>query len=122
MRNVLIIVAAIALLFVFTAPEAEAANPFASFFTSGSFAWMHKWFRDHDGDGIPNGKDPDWVPPLDGTGYQDQHRNGSVSGDPEGYTHRNQSQYRYTIREKHQQFENGDLLRLRLRDGSCNEK
>jgi len=25
---------------------------------------------DADGDGIPNGQDPDWVPPLDGTGYQ----------------------------------------------------
>ncbi len=26
--------------------------------------------RDHDGDGIPNGQDPDWVAPKDGTGYQ----------------------------------------------------
>ena len=25
-------------------------------------------FRDHDGDGIPNFKDPDWVRPQDGTG------------------------------------------------------
>ncbi len=28
---------------------------------------------DDDGDGIPNGQDPDWTPPLDGTGYQYQH-------------------------------------------------
>lgn len=26
-------------------------------------------FRDHDGDGIPNHDDPDWVRPQDGTGY-----------------------------------------------------
>ena len=25
---------------------------------------------DDDGDGIPNGQDPDWVPPEDGTGHQ----------------------------------------------------
>ncbi|OGD17635.1 MAG: hypothetical protein A2V76_04265 [Candidatus Aminicenantes bacterium RBG_16_63_14] len=30
--------------------------------------------RDHDGDGIPNGQDPDWTKPLDGTGYKDQNR------------------------------------------------
>ncbi len=29
---------------------------------------------DHDGDGIPNGLDPDWVRPEDGSGYQ--HRRG----------------------------------------------
>jgi len=27
-------------------------------------------FRDHDGDGIPNFEDPDWVRPKDGTGYK----------------------------------------------------
>lgn len=32
--------------------------------------------RDHDGDGIPNGQDPDWTRPGDGTGYQDQNRYG----------------------------------------------
>lgn len=26
-------------------------------------------FRDHDGDGIPNFEDPDWIRPQDGTGY-----------------------------------------------------
>ena len=31
-------------------------------------------FRDHDGDGIPNGQDPDWEKPQDGTGYQDGNR------------------------------------------------
>jgi hypothetical protein len=31
--------------------------------------------KDHDGDGIPNGQDPDWVKPGDGTGYKGQHQN-----------------------------------------------
>ena len=32
--------------------------------------------RDADGDGIPNGQDPDWTKPLDGSGYKDQNRIG----------------------------------------------
>lgn len=32
--------------------------------------------RDHDGDGVPNGQDPDWTRPEDGTGYQVQNRYG----------------------------------------------
>lgn len=35
---------------------------------------------DHDGDGIPNGLDPDWVRPEDGSGYQ--HHTGQI--DPDG--------------------------------------
>jgi hypothetical protein len=30
--------------------------------------------KDHDGDGIPNGQDPDWARPGDGTGYKAQHK------------------------------------------------
>lgn len=30
-------------------------------------------FADDDGDGIPNGQDADWTPPLDGTGYAFAH-------------------------------------------------
>ncbi|MCK7471609.1 MAG: hypothetical protein MZU95_13200 [Desulfomicrobium escambiense] len=33
--------------------------------------------KDADGDGIPNGQDPDWVKPADGTGYQEQYRKGA---------------------------------------------
>jgi hypothetical protein len=32
--------------------------------------------KDADGDGIPNGQDPDWVKPEDGTGYKEQNRIG----------------------------------------------
>ncbi len=33
------------------------------------------YYRDHDGDGIPNGQDPDWMRPEDGTGYKNRHGN-----------------------------------------------
>jgi hypothetical protein len=36
--------------------------------------------RDADGDGIPNGQDPDWVKPQDGTGYQQQSKKGAGNG------------------------------------------
>jgi hypothetical protein len=32
--------------------------------------------KDADGDGIPNGQDPDWVKPEDGTGYKAQNKTG----------------------------------------------
>mgnify|MGYP001054890298 CR=1 FL=1 len=32
--------------------------------------------KDADGDGIPNGQDPDWVKPADGTGAKAQHKIG----------------------------------------------
>ncbi|HSA95483.1 MAG TPA: hypothetical protein VLJ16_05500 [Acidobacteriota bacterium] len=35
--------------------------------------------RDADGDGIPNGQDPDWVKPGDGTGYKAAHKIGKGS-------------------------------------------
>lgn len=34
---------------------------------------------DHDGDGIPNGLDPDWVKPEDGTGLQNKYQWGKNS-------------------------------------------
>jgi len=40
--------------------------------------------RDADGDGIPNGQDPDWTKPLDGTGYKDQNRIGRTDGGARG--------------------------------------
>ena len=35
--------------------------------------------KDADGDGIPNGQDPDWVKPADGSGYMGQHQNGQIA-------------------------------------------
>jgi hypothetical protein len=38
--------------------------------------WINDLAKDADGDGIPNGQDPDWVKPADGTGYKSQNKNG----------------------------------------------
>ncbi len=38
--------------------------------------YSYQLTRDDDGDGVPNGQDPDWVKPADGTGYQGQHKIG----------------------------------------------
>ncbi len=43
---------------------------------------------DHDGDGIPNGQDPDWVKPGDGSGRKAQNKKGgSETGAAEGYAY-----------------------------------
>jgi hypothetical protein len=34
--------------------------------------------KDADGDGIPNGQDPDWTKPADGTGYKEQNMKGAA--------------------------------------------
>ena len=59
-------------------------------------------FRDHDGDGIPNGQDPDWERPLDGDGYQEGKGGQQDRG---GFANRNNfreqngdSQYRRSFR------------------------
>jgi len=36
--------------------------------------------KDHDGDGVPNGQDPDWVKPGDGTGNKAQNKKGAAEG------------------------------------------
>ena len=38
--------------------------------------YAYQLARDDDGDGVPNGQDPDWVKPEDGTGLKAQHKNG----------------------------------------------
>ena len=40
--------------------------------------------RDHDNDGIPNGQDPDWTKPQDGTGNQYKKGNGGQNGNGNG--------------------------------------
>jgi len=40
--------------------------------------------RDHDGDGVPNGQDPDWAKPEDGTGYKAQNKKGGSDATPAG--------------------------------------
>jgi len=46
--------------------------------TAASSGNGYGWMADDDGDGIPNGDDPDWIAPEDGSGYQRQN-NGKPS-------------------------------------------
>ena len=80
------------------------------------------WFRDADGDGIPNGMDDDWFRPEDGNGYQGKNGFGlfgigSFWGIGEGGDASN-NQYRH---RKNKPDTPGDCLRIRqqLGDGSC---
>lgn len=45
--------------------------------------------RDHDNDGIPNGQDPDWTKPQDGTGNQFKKGNGGSNGNGNGNRNQN---------------------------------
>ncbi|SYZ72159.1 exported hypothetical protein [Candidatus Zixiibacteriota bacterium] len=54
------------------------------------------WFRDADGDGIPNGLDPDYTRPLDGTGFGP---GGKISPNQE-YTYQNRTRYNEDISAK----------------------
>jgi len=67
--------------------------------SDGGYAWM----ADDDGDGIPNGDDPDWIPPEDGSGHQRQN-----NGKP-------------TFMSFISDLLDGDNVRLQLQlqDGSC---
>lgn len=47
--------------------------------------------RDHDNDGIPNGLDPDWTKPQDGTGNQFKNGNGNQDGNGNRNGNRNQN-------------------------------
>ena len=45
---------------------------------NGTRGYSFSWFRDADGDGIPNGIDLDWIQPGDGMGYMLRHSVGVV--------------------------------------------
>ena len=75
MRRVLLLALMVGLAIVIGASDANAEG--------GKMRLSHffnfEWFRDADGDGIPNCLDDDWTPPQDGTGYQDKHGLGSAN-------------------------------------------
>jgi len=80
------------------------------------------WFRDADGDGIPNGMDDDWSRPEDGTGYKLKNGFGLFAlgsfwgGGDSGNAYSQEYRHR-----KNQPDTSGDRIRthLHLRDGSC---
>lgn len=51
---------------------------------SYSYSYFFSWMRDDDGDGIPNGLDPDYEKPEDGTGYGKLKGNGTCDNDCDG--------------------------------------
>lgn len=80
--------------------------------------WFH-WMHDADGDGIPNGLDPDWVRPLDGTGYQ-MHWGAVFVVRPSSDGQRTMLWYRAGERQRAMEALRIRLrTQLRLRDGSC---
>ena len=90
------------------------------------FGFSYQWFRDADGDGIPNNLDDDWVGREDGTGYQLKH--GTFAPNTVGDKNRHSHEKRFQYRPKGpgpngMQLGNGngvgDQVRLRLKDGSC---
>jgi len=116
MSRIVLIVAVLAIATTIGVPQAFAG-------AGNGQAYNFNWFRDADGDGIPNGLDEDWTRPLDGTGYQLRHGfglllNGPFFGGIED-SKTNQEQYRH---RNNQPETPGDGIRehKRFRYGSCN--
>lgn len=115
MSRIMFALAIIALVAAVGVPQATAGTGNGS---SHSFNWL----RDADGDGIPNGLDEDWIPPMDGTGYQLKRGfgllfSGFYFGNTEdGKMYKNQYRHR-----KNKSETSGDCVRNRkqLRDESC---
>ncbi len=117
MRKFFSILAVMIVVFVLAAPSVMAGGDKNRHEHSYAFKYFHQWFRDDDGDGVPNCIDPDYVRPEDGTGYgklgpalgsgpcggegdgvpdrdririRDQKRDGTCEGNVYRYTNRNQ--------------------------------
>jgi len=72
MRRILLMVTVLAFGMTLGVVPASADN--------GERGYSFSWFRDADGDGIPNGIDVDWIRPGDGMGYMLRHSVGTVVG------------------------------------------
>ena len=115
MRRIVFLIAVFALALAIGAPQASAGPRVGS---AHNFAW----FRDADGDGIPNGLDDDWVRPQDGTGYQLRHGFGLILAGLPLVSSENGNTFTYQYRyQKNQSDPPGDCIRDRkqLRDGTC---
>lgn len=94
-----------------------------SAFAGSGFGHGFAWVNDDDGDGIPNGRDTDWLRPRDGSGYKFRHGFAGASG--HGPKAAAGSAFQYRSRQR----QSGGIcnpdcaspLRIRqhLRDGSC---
>ncbi len=99
MRTLMLAFVAVFMLCLLVTPSASAQNG-----DGPHDSYKYSWFRDADGDGIPNFLDPDWYKPHDGTGYKDTHQNGTVStatpGD--GVQTQTRNTYQYRVQDSYQ--------------------
>lgn len=115
MNRIVVLLAVFVVALMIGAPQASAGD-------NGGYSYSFKWFRDDDGDGIPNGQDDDWTGACDGAGYQLRHGVGIVlpgmflSPPEDGNYLRKQKRYRNDRTDNP-----GDevMEHKRLRDGSC---
>jgi hypothetical protein len=118
MRRTVLLALLAGLAFVFVASDANAEG--------GKMRLSHffnfEWFRDADGDGIPNCLDDDWAPPQDGSGYQDKHGFGQSSAGTNAGSGSGQGISQKKFRRGPEEGSgSGDRTRIRQRlsDGSC---
>ena len=116
MQKTLLLATILGLVVLIGAPTAMAGDGKGS-------GWAHafNWFRDADGDGIPNGLDPDWVRPYDGDGYKVRNQFLMEPTSGGGGDNDNGDRDRDQLRQHLQTCEpgTGDEIHLRLRDQSC---
>lgn len=112
MSRIVLIVAAFAFVMTLGAVQASAD-------TNGR-GHCFNWFRDADGDGIPNGLDEDWVRPKDGTGYRLGHEFGQFFILPMMTAGGDKVRHQYHQRNNKPETP-GDHLQARLRkqDQTC---
>jgi hypothetical protein len=113
MSRIVFVLAVIALVAAISVPQASAGS-------ANGKAHSFKWFRDADGDGIPNGMDEDWIRPLEDAGYQLRHGFGLFfSGFFYGATedgNTNRIQYRH---RNQQSDPTGDCIKKQNQDRIC---
>ena len=115
MRRIVFLITVFAFVLTLGAAQASAGEGLG-------FGYFFKWFRDADGDGIPNGLDDDWAPPQDGNGYQTKNGFGLITGSTLLEDGGDNNMHRRQYRNGNDQVESpGERLRTRLgtRDGSC---
>lgn len=115
MSRIVLIIAVLAIATTIWVPQASAGN-------GGGETHNYSWFRDADGDGIPNCLDEDWVRPLDGSGYQLGQRFGFLPGALFFGTSDDGKMIQNKYRQRKNRPEmpgNGTGDQKRLRDGSC---
>jgi len=117
MKGTFVFLLMFGLLIVFSGQSVFAGNEDAPFKWGGFFSYS--WMRDADGDGIPNGIDPDWYAPQDGSGSKDAHKHQhmhkpwSDTGTDDGVAGGGNGS------DNGDRLHTQDQLREKLQDGSC---